>query len=98
MRGLIDQGAHEFVLIAQGPFRHLPLLDLPAHVAVPGQGCKQQQPGGADDLDNQTVVVAPIAVGGGRVATPAVVDDPKFVRRDAEQGLVKNGGQFGGTA
>ncbi|MNR49104.1 hypothetical protein D3C85_1684330 [compost metagenome] len=37
MRRTVEQGAHEFELIVQGPFGGLALLDLAAHPGIPGQ-------------------------------------------------------------
>ncbi len=90
VRRLIDQCAHELELVVEGPFGHLPVFDLAAHVGVPGQGNQQQQPRTDDDLCNQLVVIAPVAVGGGCVTPPAAVDHAHFVRGNTQQCLVQD--------
>lgn len=78
MRRAIDHCPHEFKLIAEGSLGHFSMTDLAAHVGIPYQGQQQQQAGANDDLVNQAMIVAPVAIGCRGIAAPAAVDDAQF--------------------
>ncbi|MNG97848.1 hypothetical protein D3C79_569710 [compost metagenome] len=94
MRRAVEQRAHEFELIAQGALCGFALFDLAAHPGIPGQRQQQEHAGAQHDLQDQLVVLAPVGIGFGAVATPAAVDNAQFFRRDTQQCLVQNRSQL----